>query len=227
MIGTSQRARTSRHFCADAVTDPAPDIRGDEIVVDQAPFARRFVQRLDGPGSHHWNERIEGSVELRELHRAERQPPSLAWRVDDDWTVSCLCDLDMDRRAPTDRDLLSPPPNRQPFVFEQIGSAIVGEALDIEIVDVDKSVRDAPSDMTVVGEMWKSGHARHSEPNDVEFIASNMHLRIHVWHLEHAMRIASPISRPRVSNSATSSVLEASAISDAAPDYALRASRRR
>ena len=74
--------------------------------------------------------------------------------------------------------------------FTPVSDAIVGEALDIEIVDVDKSVRDAPSDMSVVGEMGKAGHARHSEPNDVEFIAGNMHLCVHVRHLEHAMGIS-------------------------------------
>ena len=58
---------------AHAIADATGHVGGDEIVVDQPPVARRFIERLDAFGPHHGKQCVEGPIDLRELHRAKRK----------------------------------------------------------------------------------------------------------------------------------------------------------
>ncbi len=97
---------------------------------------------------------------------------------------------DFARRGAADRDALLATLHRQPCITEQVMRRAGIEALDEQVVDVDEGVRDAPGDPAIMGEMRKSGHARHREADDVEGVAGEVPLRVHVRDLEHTMRIA-------------------------------------
>ena len=112
-------ARTPRDLAPHAIADVAAHVSGDEIVVDQAPFASRFVKRLHAPGPHHRKQRVEGAIDLGELHRAQRKAKALARIARDHWPVPGLDHLDDGGFFALNDNLLAPRRDRLPGVLEQ------------------------------------------------------------------------------------------------------------
>src|SRR5258708_33958719 len=63
------------------------------------------------------------------------------------------------------------------------------EAFEIEIVDIDEGMGNAPRHLAVMAEIRESRCAGHCEADDIEIVAGEMSLRIHARHFQHAMRI--------------------------------------
>src|SRR5260370_7463474 len=63
------------------------------------------------------------------------------------------------------------------------------EAFDIEIVDIDEGMGNAPRHLAVMAEIRESRCAGHCEADTIEIVAGEMSLRIHARPFQHAMRI--------------------------------------
>ena len=96
-------------------------------------------------GPHHGKQCVEGSVELRELHRAKRKAKAPA-RIAGDTGPCRVSITSIAVRLPLNAissRRVGPAPSAS---LNSALRAFVGEALDEKIVDIDKGVRHAPGD---------------------------------------------------------------------------------